>query len=344
MTSRGRFVSGRYAESSATLESSPLPQLDLVPAEKLDWVLHAHHTEVAAATGDAVVNGVAEQFLGLARELGCDRRRNRKVIVLLGAQPPQAVAEVSPPAGGLRGVGPSCVDGPARVDHSGAGWHLRVGNLLLRLWKVRVLLSRRQAPVRPAMAAGDDAGAAVLTSEVDEGDHGRHLQLRRWLGHVTPDRFVTVEQLLLRPRSALEEVTEIELVARTRRKQDAVAQPQKQRMAHHLCGERRREGAGAGDLFRAGAVERLHDRVEQFRVGIGGLEDCPDFVVDPGDDFGAEQSVEDHRSISLDDYLDRVGVRCQSVNILDRGPSSHRKNAPYLGGVPTLTYWHEWSP
>ena len=46
--------------------SSPLTQLELVPAEKLDRVLHAHHTEVATATRDAVVNGVAEQFLCLA--------------------------------------------------------------------------------------------------------------------------------------------------------------------------------------------------------------------------------------------------------------------------------------
>ena len=59
--------------------------------------------------------------------------------------------------------------------------------------------------------SGDDAGAAVFTSEVDEGDHGRQLQLWRWLGHVTPDRLVTVKQLLLRPRAALEEVAEIEL-------------------------------------------------------------------------------------------------------------------------------------
>jgi hypothetical protein len=51
--------------------SSPAA-LELVPAQKLDRVLHTHHTEVATATGDAVVNGVAEQFLSLAGELGCD--------------------------------------------------------------------------------------------------------------------------------------------------------------------------------------------------------------------------------------------------------------------------------
>src|ERR1700733_12363970 len=112
------------------------------------------------------------------------------------------------------------------------------------------------------MAAGDDAGAAVLTSEVDEGDYGRHLQLRRRLGHVTPDSLVTVEQLLLCPWSALKEMPEIELVSRARGKQDSVTQCQKERMAHHLGGERRREGTGTRDLFRAGTVERLHDRVE----------------------------------------------------------------------------------
>ena len=112
-------------------------------------------------------------------------------------------------------------------------------------------------------------------------------------------------------------------------------------MAHHLGGKRRGEGAGARDLFRAGTVERLHDRVEQFRVGIGGVEDCPDFVVDPGDDFGAEEPLEDHRPIPLDDGIDRVGIRGQSVNVLDRGRGSHRRNAPYLGGVPTFIYRHE---
>jgi hypothetical protein len=36
-------------------------RLELVPAEKLDEVLHAHRAQVAAATRDAVVNGVAEE-------------------------------------------------------------------------------------------------------------------------------------------------------------------------------------------------------------------------------------------------------------------------------------------
>src|ERR1700728_2255604 len=136
------------------------------------------------------------------------------------------------------------------------------------------------------MAAGDDAGGPVLTSEVDESDNGSHLKFWRRLGYVTPNRLVTVEQLFLRSGTALEEVTKIELVAGARRKQDAVAQCQEQRMAHHLGGECWREGAGARDLFRTGTVERLHDRVEQFRVGIGCVEDCPDFVVYPGDDLG----------------------------------------------------------
>src|ERR1017187_5773065 len=109
------------------------------------------------------------------------------------------------------------------------------------------------------MAAGDDAGGPVFTGEVDEGDHGGPLQLRRWFGHVAPDRLVTVEQLLVSSWSALEKVAEIELVARARGKQDAVAQGQEQRVAHHLGGERRGDGARARDLFRVRTVERLHD-------------------------------------------------------------------------------------
>ena len=59
VTSCGRFVSGRSMQIERDFERSSLPQLELVSAQKLDWVLHAHHPEVATATGDAVVNGVA---------------------------------------------------------------------------------------------------------------------------------------------------------------------------------------------------------------------------------------------------------------------------------------------
>lgn len=75
-------------------------------------------------------------------------------------------------------------------------------------------------------------------------------------------------------------------------------------------------------------------------VRIGGVEDCPDFAVDPGDDFGAEQPLEDHRPVTLDDGVDGVGVRGPSVKVLDCDRGSHRSNAPFLGSMPKLTYRH----
>ena len=95
------------------------------------------------------------------------------------------------------------MDGPACVDDGRAGGHLGVGDLVRRRRRLRELLGRRETPVRPAVAAGDNTGATVVTGEVDEGDDGGQLQLRRRLGHVAPHRLVTVEQLLVGARSAL---------------------------------------------------------------------------------------------------------------------------------------------
>jgi hypothetical protein len=53
------------------------PTWDLVPGKELHRVLHPHHAEIAATPRDAVVNGVAEQFLRLAGERGCYGWRNR---------------------------------------------------------------------------------------------------------------------------------------------------------------------------------------------------------------------------------------------------------------------------
>jgi hypothetical protein len=70
-------------------------------------------------------------------------------------------------------------------------------------------------------------------------------------------------------------------------------------------------------------VERFHYRIEQLCVWIGGVECSPDFVVDPVDDLGVQEPLEDHGAISLDDGLDGVGVSGRGVNVLDRGLSSH---------------------
>jgi hypothetical protein len=53
--------------------------LQLVAGEKLDRILHAHRAEVPAATRNAVVHGVAEHLLRLARQGRGDRRRDREI-------------------------------------------------------------------------------------------------------------------------------------------------------------------------------------------------------------------------------------------------------------------------
>ena len=67
--------------------------------EEVHRILHAQHAEVAAAAAEAVVHGVAEDLLGLAGQGGGQLGRDREVVVLLGAQPAEAVAEVGAPAG-----------------------------------------------------------------------------------------------------------------------------------------------------------------------------------------------------------------------------------------------------
>ena len=66
--------------------------LELVAREQLDRVLHAHHPEVATPPRDAVVHRVPEQLLCAPRQRRRDRRRRRQDVVLLGPQPPEAVA------------------------------------------------------------------------------------------------------------------------------------------------------------------------------------------------------------------------------------------------------------
>src|SRR4051794_17465799 len=64
---------------------------ELAALEQFDGVLHAHHAEIATTARDAVVHRVADQLLGLARQLGRDRRRDRQVVVLFCAQPSEAI-------------------------------------------------------------------------------------------------------------------------------------------------------------------------------------------------------------------------------------------------------------
>ncbi len=73
----------------------------------------------------------------------------------------------------------------------------------------------------------------------DERDHGCELELRMGDGHVAPHELVAVEDLLVGTGAALEQVAQIELVARARREEQPVAERQEEWMAHHVD----REGA-----------------------------------------------------------------------------------------------------
>jgi hypothetical protein len=101
------------------------------------------------------------------------------------------------------------------------------------------LLRRRQLPIRPAMTSGDDARRAVVAREVDEGDDRRQLQLGVRPGNVAPHGLVAVQPLLLRTGAPLQEVTQVELVARARWQENAVAYCKEERVAHDLGCERR---------------------------------------------------------------------------------------------------------
>src|SRR5262249_61970109 len=97
-----------------------------------------------------------------------------EIVVLLGPQPPERVADVyaAPPAIGRR-VRAAAVNRRAQVDDGGAGAHDRIGDLVVL----------RMAVGRPAMTAGDDARRAVRPVEVDQRDDRCELQLGMRLGN-----------------------------------------------------------------------------------------------------------------------------------------------------------------
>ena len=61
-------------------------------------------------------------------------------------------------------------------------------------------------------------------------------------------------------------------------------------------------------LLRERAVKRLHDRVEQRFVGIGGRDGRLDLGVDPIDDIERQQPLDDHGAVAFDGGVDRVGI------------------------------------
>ena len=157
------------------------------------------------------------------------------------------------------------------------------------------------------MTAGHDAGGAVVPREVDERDHRRDLQLRVRPRDVAPHQLVTVQPLLLCARSALQQVTEVQLVARARRQQDAIAQREQHRVAHDVGRERARQARHPGDLLRLQAVERGHHRVEERLVRVGRLDRGLDVVVHALHDVVAQQPFDDDDTVAFDRLEDIVG-------------------------------------
>ena len=112
-------------------------------------------------------------------------------------------------------VGAAAVDRRSEVDDRRAGRHLG-GDELFRL---------RGAAAIPQMAAGSHARRAVLGGEVDECEHRRHLHVAVRLSQVRPHRFVAMQELVGGARAAVEQLRDVQPVARAARQQDLVADP-----------------------------------------------------------------------------------------------------------------------
>ena len=89
VTSAGEARPSHDAPLSIATNTIRWPSAELATRDQLDRVLHADHAEVTAAPIDAVVHRVAEQLLREPRQRLHVRRRDRQVVVLLGAQPPR---------------------------------------------------------------------------------------------------------------------------------------------------------------------------------------------------------------------------------------------------------------
>lgn len=111
---------------------------------------------------------------------------------------------------------------------------------------------------------------------------------------------------------AFQQVGQIELVARTRRSEDAVAQGHQQRMDHDLGGEGGRLAGQSGDVTGL-RMEDLHARVEMAHVGVGHVDERLDLRVDRSDDVGRYEIVDDDCAILPERVYD-LGGRCISLN------------------------------
>ena len=244
------------------------------------------------------------------------RRRHREVVVLLGAEPAEAVAQVRAAARDRRRVAATAVDHAAGVHHRRAGRHLGVRDRVVRRRRLHHLLGRAQRAVGPAVAARHETRGAVVAREVDERDDRCELQLDAACArHVAPHRLVAVQPLVLRAGTALQQVSDVELVARARRQQHAVGEREQERRAHHVGREGRRQAGHPRDLPRLRAVKGLEHGVEHRRRRVGRGDRRLDLVVDARDDVRVEQALDDRGAVVADRRVHeiRVGVAGEAL-------------------------------
>ena len=201
---------------------------------------------------------VAEQRLRLARQRAHDVDRRGEVLVLLGAQPPEAVAHVHAAPAHVGGdVRAAAVQRRAEVQRPPNPAAISAGDELVR---------RGHAIARPTVTARHDTRRAVVGGEVDERDHRRDLDLGMRVGQVHPHQLVAVDHLLLRARTAVQHVRDVELVRRAARQQDRVAHRPVHRVREDLGREHARLARDAGDVARLRAEEPLDHVVDEHAI------------------------------------------------------------------------------
>ena len=189
---------------------------------------------------DAVVHRVAEQLLRGAAASATYGGRDRQVVVLLGTQPAEAVAEVRTAPRYVGDVGAARVDRAARVHDRRTGRHLRVRDLFGLRTRSQDLFERRQPAVGPAVTSRNDARRAVSRVKSTNAITDASCSSGCGRGTSLHTSFVAVQPLLVGTGATLQEVAEVQLVARARRQQHAVADREQQRVAHDVGRERPR--------------------------------------------------------------------------------------------------------
>src|SRR6185437_3089111 len=199
-------------------------------------------------------HGVAQQRLQLRVERAGDRRRTGEVLVLLLAQPTQAVGDVDPHAVGVGLVLAAGVNHRAGIDQHRAGLHLRVADLF----------GVGAAALVPGRAAGHDLGRAVRLGEVGHRPDGVELRLDRHRDEATPGEAVAVQRLLRLAGPDADHLGQVQDVAVAGALQEGVARGDDRRVHDQLAAGRRArdEGASARRLVAGKAVAARRRRLD----------------------------------------------------------------------------------